>query len=98
MSRPEAIRAWRDILRPAPRMELIMTKPKNSESHRRAFLAGLGAAIAAVPAAVAIPLPPSGSLNATPANFASQVAAAAPGTTILLASGNYGNWAGTNKA
>lgn len=37
-------------------------------------------------------------LHATTANFAAQVTAATPGTTILLASGNYGNWVGTNKA
>ena len=36
-------------------------------------------------------------LSATPANFASQVAAATNGQTILLASGNYGTWSGTNK-
>jgi hypothetical protein len=41
-------------------------------------------------------------LHATPANFAAQVAAATPGTTILLATGNYSDWntpwGGTNKA
>lgn len=37
-------------------------------------------------------------LHATTANFAAQVTAATPGTTILLASGDYGNWVGTNKA
>ena len=37
-------------------------------------------------------------LNATPANFASQVSAATAGQTIVLASGNYGTWTGTNKA
>ena len=36
--------------------------------------------------------------NATPATFAAQVAAATPGQTICLASGNYGTWTGTNKA
>ena len=37
-------------------------------------------------------------LYATPANFASQVSAATAGQTIVLASGNYGTWTGTNKA
>jgi hypothetical protein len=37
-------------------------------------------------------------LNATPANFSSQVAAATAGQTICLASGSYGTWTGTNKA
>jgi hypothetical protein len=46
------------------------------------------------------PPPPSGScnLNATPANFASQVSAAQAGQTICLASGSYGSFAGTGKA
>ena len=37
-------------------------------------------------------------LNATPSNFVSQVSAAQAGQTVCLASGNYGNWTGTNKA
>ncbi len=37
-------------------------------------------------------------LNATTANFAAQVSAAQPGQTICLATGNYGQWGGTNKA
>lgn len=37
-------------------------------------------------------------LNATTANFASQVSAACAGKTVSLASGNYGTWSGTNKA
>jgi hypothetical protein len=44
--------------------------------------------------------PPSGGCdrNATPTNFATQVTAAAPGQTICLATGDYGNWTGTDKA
>lgn len=38
------------------------------------------------------------SLSATPANFSAEVAAASPGQTVCLASGNYGTWTGTNKA
>ena len=37
-------------------------------------------------------------LHATPATFASTFSSAQPGDTILLASGNYGTWGGTNKA
>jgi hypothetical protein len=37
-------------------------------------------------------------LSATPANFAAQVTAAQAGQTICLATGNYGTWAGVNKA
>ncbi len=37
-------------------------------------------------------------LNATTANFASQVTAATAGQTVCLASGDYGTWQGTNKA
>lgn len=37
-------------------------------------------------------------LNATTANFASQVNAATSGQTICLAAGNYGTWTGTDKA
>jgi hypothetical protein len=37
-------------------------------------------------------------LNATTSNFAAQVSAATAGQTICLATGNYGTWAGTNKA
>jgi hypothetical protein len=37
-------------------------------------------------------------LNATPSSFGSQVSAASAGQTICLASGDYGTWAGTNKA
>lgn len=36
-------------------------------------------------------------LNATPSNFAAQVAATAPGQTLCLASGNYGDWQGVTK-
>lgn len=36
--------------------------------------------------------------HATTANFAATVAAASNGDTILLAAGNYGTWAGTNKS
>lgn len=45
-------------------------------------------------------VPPVGTcnLNATTSNFASQVSAATTGQTICLATGNYGTWAGTNKA
>lgn len=37
-------------------------------------------------------------LNATTANFASQVSAATAGQTICLSNGNYGTFTGTNKA
>jgi len=37
-------------------------------------------------------------LNATTANFSSQLAAAAPGQSVCLASGNYGNFAGVQKS
>lgn len=37
-------------------------------------------------------------LNATTANFASQVSAATAGQVICLATGSYGTWGGTNKA
>lgn len=37
-------------------------------------------------------------LNATTSNFSSQLAAAAPGQTLCLASGNYGSFAGVNKS
>jgi parallel beta-helix repeat protein len=37
-------------------------------------------------------------LNATTANFNSQITAAAPGQTVCLASGNYGNFAGVQKS
>lgn len=50
------------------------------------------------PTAPPPPPPPPCSLNATPSNFAAQVAAASSGQTICLASGNYGTWSGTNKA
>lgn len=45
------------------------------------------------------PPPPSGgcSRTATPSTFASQVAAAATGEAICLASGSYGTWQGTAK-
>lgn len=36
-------------------------------------------------------------LSATTANFSTQVAAATTGDTVCLASGAYGNWAGTDK-
>jgi hypothetical protein len=36
--------------------------------------------------------------NATPSTFSAEVAAAAAGQTVCLASGSYGTWAGTNKA
>jgi hypothetical protein len=38
------------------------------------------------------------SLNATTANYASQIAAATPGQTVCLASGNYTGFTGTSKA
>jgi hypothetical protein len=37
-------------------------------------------------------------VNVTPSTFSSAVSSAAPGTTICLASGDYGTWSGTNKA
>jgi hypothetical protein len=37
-------------------------------------------------------------MNATTANFATQVTAATSGQTICLASGSYGKWGGTTKA
>jgi hypothetical protein len=37
-------------------------------------------------------------LNATTANFASQLSAATAGQTVCLAAGNYGTWNGINKA
>jgi hypothetical protein len=37
-------------------------------------------------------------LNATPSNFAAQVAAASPGQVVCLASGDYGSWPGTSKS
>lgn len=37
-------------------------------------------------------------LNATPANLSTQLAAAAPGQTICLATGNYGTFNGTTKS
>lgn len=45
------------------------------------------------------PPPPPGTcdLNATPANFAAQLVAIAPGQTLCLASGDYGTWTGTGK-
>jgi len=36
-------------------------------------------------------------LNATTANFATQIAAANPGQTLCLATGNYGTWSGVTK-
>jgi hypothetical protein len=41
---------------------------------------------------------PGCNLNATPSTFAAQVNTAVAGQTVCLASGNYGTWAGTNKA
>ena len=38
------------------------------------------------------------SRNATPRSFKSTIAAAKPGDTVCLASGDYGNWSGTDKA
>jgi len=43
------------------------------------------------------PVPTGCDLNATTANFASQVTAATAGQTVCLASGNYGTFNGTNK-
>ena len=37
-------------------------------------------------------------LNATTANFSSQLAAAQPGQTLCLASGNYGSFSGVTKS
>jgi hypothetical protein len=37
-------------------------------------------------------------IKATPSTFASAVSSAQAGDTILLATGNYGTWSGTNKA
>lgn len=45
------------------------------------------------------PPPPAGcDLNATTSNFAAQVSAATSGQTVCLATGNYGQFQGTNKA
>jgi hypothetical protein len=37
-------------------------------------------------------------LNATPANFTTQISAATSGQTVCLATGNYGTWTGTSKS
>jgi hypothetical protein len=49
-------------------------------------------------AAVAEISPGPCDLHATPATFASQVAAARAGQTVCLGAGDYGTWTGTNKA
>jgi hypothetical protein len=54
-----------------------------------------------VVAAVALALPATAGaadIHATPSTFASAVSQAQNGDTILLASGSYGTWSGTNKA
>src|SRR5262249_18431071 len=40
----------------------------------------------------------SSCVRATPSSFASAVSSAKAGDTILLATGNYGTWSGTDKA
>jgi hypothetical protein len=52
---------------------------------------------AAIAAGLVNPTPLTCNLNATTANFASQLATSVNGQTICLASGNYGAFAGTNK-
>src|ERR1700759_567027 len=54
-----------------------------------------GVSVATRAAAVAAP---TCDRSATTSTFASQVSAATAGQTICLASGNYGNFTGTNKA
>jgi hypothetical protein len=64
----------------------------------RAGFVGLVAAVVGV--LVGAPAAAAGtcSQSVTPASFASAVAAAAPGQTVCLATGDYGMWHGTNKA
>ena len=60
---------------------------------------GVAAALAAVLAVIATTGAHGASdLHATPSTFASAVSSAQAGDTILLATGNYGTWSGTNKA
>jgi hypothetical protein len=56
-------------------------------------LATIAAVILLLPAAAR-----AATLHATPSTFASTVSSAQAGDTVLLASGSYGTWSGTNKA
>jgi Bacterial Ig domain/Bacterial Ig-like domain/Right handed beta helix region len=59
----------------------------------RRFALVVAAAVLALPATAG-----AAEIHATPSTFASAVSSAQNGDTILLASGNYGTWSGTNKA
>jgi hypothetical protein len=75
------------------------TNPRKAASHPPGSPSTTPGSTPASPAPPApAPIPLHCDLDATPANLASQVSAAASGQVICLATGDYGTWSGTNKA
>jgi Right handed beta helix region len=75
--------------------------PRSYTTRRRVLTATLAAGIVVLAGLMttrASAVAAGCNVNASPSSFSSAVSAAAPGQTVCLASGDYGNWRGTNKA